>query len=354
MQAPQGLSYGVVDDQLTSRALADARNIFDTYSLKKNAGCDTVEFGWDCHGYCENKPTWHQGECPSQCPALCAFMDAAMGMLCPEGRRLLDETGSGLRRVNIAVRRCRAGQRIQPHTDRSWYEEPVWAAVLFRTESCPVLRYERHKPPGAFDVQERCGAVHRIVGDARWRWRHGLQKLGSEDERISVSWRWFRADHTMLWENGVTSCPVGNEDAIVARVLKSLQAHASAQGELGAQEPPELPRLGALIVASFDCAAHGDENLNSGSVRSWSLNCCGISTMPGLTVSRSPWLKVGSRLSLSLCLASAVLVPIAMGPDMMRLASPSLNGIGSICRLLWAMGYRMGGSMFTSFPRPMG
>ena len=185
-------------------------------------------------------------------------MDFAMRVLCP-GERLLDKTGAGLCRLNVTVRRCRRGQCITPHVDRRCYEEPVWAAVLFRTESCPTLQYKRRGAED-FALPEQCGAVHRIIGDARWYWRHGLDELGEHDERVSVSWRWFRSDHQMRWEGKMTGCPTANEAAVVESIVEACSLITSVPARmLGSAGASASAGVAADIAHKMPLRADGQD-----------------------------------------------------------------------------------------------
>ena len=208
-----GLQHCVVrNNTLIQRAAAEVGRCLERRSS------NDVTFGWG-HSECGEAFTWKKGSPLESCAALLAFMDLAMRTLSP-GEGLLERRCEGLRRLSVGARRCKGNEHIMQQTERDWYEEVVWMAVLSRTERCPPMLYTDCLSNQYYHEPERPGSVHRIEGGARWHWQRGLRAPGQGEERLAVTWRWFRSDHQKLMQEQL-SCHPGNDMAELERMLRS-------------------------------------------------------------------------------------------------------------------------------------
>jgi len=123
-------------------------------------------------------------------PAVSALIQTCMSSLGVE-RDLDPDT------LNVIVRRyTRGDQGITWHRDRvDFFEELVFGCVL-HTKATRGLQFRR---PDAgelaprYTVPEKSGVAFSMTGPARFDWDHGIEEI--DGERISVTWRWFKASY---------------------------------------------------------------------------------------------------------------------------------------------------------------
>eukprot|EP00928_Gymnodinium_smaydae_P091732 TRINITY_DN75470_c0_g1_i1.p1 TRINITY_DN75470_c0_g1~~TRINITY_DN75470_c0_g1_i1.p1 ORF type:complete len:198 (+),score=8.32 TRINITY_DN75470_c0_g1_i1:85-678(+) len=128
-------------------------------------------------------------------PCLRALLVEAMSVL--TGVPNLDES-----RLNVICRLYRPGDSLTPHQDlKAMFEEDVYGCVL-KNSSNSVLTFTHRSD--VFRLSERPGTCFRQRGAARYEWLHGVDGL-TVGERISVTWRWIRADSVWYRSEDSTS-----------------------------------------------------------------------------------------------------------------------------------------------------
>jgi hypothetical protein len=106
-----------------------------------------------------------------------------------------------LENIQITIRRYKKGQGIGPHIDRiDKFTDRIFTVVV-QSNSRQGLIFT--SPNGnQYQILEENGQFQIQTGESRYQFNHQLKNLKSNEERISITWRFFREDYISQFRPG--------------------------------------------------------------------------------------------------------------------------------------------------------